>query len=191
MECVALGHSRPGVRARRTPHDTHRSLIATLVFGVALPLAAHGALARPAGSTGSAKIEAAGIAAGSWRSVPGGTWVPAMPEVEAARSQIESYIRRQARLERVRLPPWERYAFQYQGRTLRGLDVLYVNAYCDAPTAPADGEMVIVFDGGPCHFQAVWDPTEKVFVSATFNGQAQQAGPASSLRIRKPCVPGR
>jgi hypothetical protein len=32
--------------------------------------------------------------------------------------------------------------------------------------------MVAVLDGGPCYFQAYWDPANKIFLSVLFNGQA-------------------
>jgi hypothetical protein len=112
------------------------------------------------------------IAIGSWLHVPGGSWNPDAQQVTQARSQLESYISRSARLAGETLPAWDSYTFQYQGREQGGKQVIVVNAFCGTPPTFADVEWVEVFDGGACYFNAYWDPVEKVYVSVQFNGHA-------------------
>lgn len=112
------------------------------------------------------------ITVGSWLAVPGGSWEPTHHEVAEARSQLESYVSRQASLAKERLPDWSSYTFQYQGQALRGKRLIVVNAFCSAPPANAATDLVRVFDGGACYFTAHWDPDQKIFMDVAFNGHA-------------------
>ena len=93
-------------------------------------------------------------------------------EVAEARSQLESYVARKAWLAREALPSWDSYTFQYQGQELHGKKVILVNAFCSAPPPDATAQLVRAFDGGPCFFQAYWDPIDKIYVGVAFNGHA-------------------
>lgn len=117
-------------------------------------------------------IAALAIAVGSWFSVPGGSWQPNDQQVEEARSQIMPYVSSQASMSRQRLNTWSEYSFQYQGRQWRGKQVIYVNAFCSEPPPTVATQMVQVFDGGACYFNAYWDPIEKIYLHILFNGQA-------------------
>lgn len=112
------------------------------------------------------------IAIGSWLAVPGGSWEPSALDVAAAKSQLEPYVSREAREDKRNLPNWDSYTFQYQGRELRGRRVVLVNAFCSPPPPYATSQMVMVFDGGPCYFQAYWDPNDQIYISVVFNGGA-------------------
>jgi len=117
-------------------------------------------------------LAALAIAIGSWLPVPGGSWQPTTSDIAEAKSQIEPYVSREASLAKKTLPNWSSYTFQYQGRELHGRQVVLVNAFCSAPTPHAATQMVMVFDGGPCYFQAHWDPINKIYISVVFNGDA-------------------
>jgi len=119
-----------------------------------------------------AYLAALAIAIGSWLGVPGGSWQPNATEVAEARSQLESYVARKAWLAREALPSWDSYTFQYQGQELHGKKVILVNAFCSAPPPDATEQLVRAFDGGPCFFQAYWDPIDKIYVGVAFNGHA-------------------
>jgi hypothetical protein len=112
------------------------------------------------------------IAIGSWLPVPGGSWQPTALDMVEAESQIESYVAREASLAKRTLPNWSSYTFQYQGQEFHGKPVVLVNAFCSAPPPNAATQMLMVFDGGPCYFQARWDPISKTYISVVFNGDA-------------------
>ena len=112
------------------------------------------------------------VALGSWLAVPGGTWQPTDLEVVEARLQLEPYVVRQASLAKETLPNWDSYTFQYQGQEIHGKRVILVNAFCEAPPPYAATQLVVVLDGGPCYFNAYWDPLDKIYIGVAFNGDA-------------------
>jgi len=112
------------------------------------------------------------IAVGSWIVVPGGSWQPQASDIAEAKSQLRAYVSTQARLEKRTLAPWNRYTFQIQGRDVNGRKVIYVNAFCSAPSDNADERIVLAFDGGTCYFQAYFDVETKAFAGMKFNGLA-------------------
>ncbi len=117
-------------------------------------------------------LVALAIAVAGWLAVPGGAWQPDALTIEEASAQLEPYVARQAAQSKEVLPSWDRYTFQYQGQELRGRKVVLVNAFCSAPPPFVSTRLVIVFDGGPCYFQAYWDPADKIYISVVFNGRA-------------------
>jgi len=112
------------------------------------------------------------IAIGSWLTLPGGSWRPSAQDVAEASAQLEPYVARQARLAGEALPSWNTYRFQYRGQELNGRKVIFVNAFCSAPSDLVVTEVVEAYDGGPCYFRAYWDPIEKIYLSVSFNGHA-------------------
>ncbi|HEY5851927.1 MAG TPA: hypothetical protein VIT62_14325 [Lysobacter sp.] len=148
-------------------------LIHRLGFAVLLAAFCHVVAAGPGRTGEGPQVRAATVAVDDWHDVPGGSWTPGLPDIEAAKAQIEPYVRRQAQLSHQTLPPWDSYTFQYQGQDFQGRKIIYVNAFCnDHFVNPAGTGMVVVFDGGPCFFQAFWDPLNKIFLTVLFNGQA-------------------
>jgi len=112
------------------------------------------------------------IAVGSWLHVPGGTWNPSAQVVAQAASRLHTYALQQASAEGITVRPWSGYTFQYQGRKLRGRQVLYINAFCSSPPPDAKREFVVVADGGTCYFRATYDPATGQFAGMLFNGVA-------------------
>jgi len=115
-------------------------------------------------------LAALAIASGSWIYIPGGTWTPGPKTVAAIRADLKAAVLRQAGLEHEQLPAWGKYSFQYQGRELEGRRIVYVNGFCVAPDY-ADKYMVMVADGGPCFFFAIYDVGTKSFATVQFNGR--------------------
>jgi hypothetical protein len=112
------------------------------------------------------------IAIGSWVFVPAGTWQPSQSEIADAKAKLEPYVVAEAKTRRDELSPWSEYTFQYQGRQINGRNVIYVNAFCIEPPEDVERNMVFVFDGGTCFFEAYYDPKTKTFISVRFNGLA-------------------
>jgi len=112
------------------------------------------------------------LAVGSWLHVPGGAWDPSAKNVADAGAALRSYVTQQASLQHLQLSNWSTYSFQYQGTEVSGHRLVYINAFCSPPPADAKSHMVVVFDGGPCYFSALYDPRTKKFVGINFNGDA-------------------
>ena len=115
-------------------------------------------------------VSALAIMVGSWIFVPGGDWQPSENEIADAKAKLRPYAIAQAKHRNDKLPPWERYTFQYQGLVQDGRKVIYVNAFCSEPPDFSAEQMVVVFDGGVCFFQAYYDTATKSFIRLTFNG---------------------
>lgn len=107
-----------------------------------------------------------------WIHVKGGAWDPTsgvLAELEAAlRPALAAAARN-----RGRLPKWDEYTFQYQGRTtLLGRKFVYVNAFCSHEGRDLTQDWVIVLDGGACYFSAKYDPATKLIYDLEVNGVA-------------------
>jgi hypothetical protein len=114
---------------------------------------------------------AATISIGSWLPIAGGTWSPSPSQVGVARQSIEAFVKNEAAKQHLTLVDWAHYTFQYQGHTLRGRKIIYVNAFCEEPPAYATKEFVVIMDGGTCFFQAFYDLRTRRFVGIAFNGE--------------------
>jgi hypothetical protein len=105
-----------------------------------------------------------------WINVKGGTWSP----TPGALADLEAALRPTlipAAQKRGRLPKWEEYTFQYQGRsTLLGRQFVYVNALCSHEGRNLSQDWVTVFDGGACYFSAKYDPATKRIYDLVVNG---------------------
>jgi hypothetical protein len=117
-------------------------------------------------------IAALVISVGSWIAVPGGSWSPSATSIAEARLELEPFVSRQAAAQHKRLADWSKYTFQYQGQEQAGRRVVLVNAFCSKPPDKAATHLLMVEDGGPCFFQAYWDPAQKIYISVMFNGDA-------------------
>jgi len=112
------------------------------------------------------------IAIGSWLGVPGGSWMPATADIAPVKAQLENYVRKEAESRGEMLPAWNSYTFQFQGQTLEGRKVIFVNGFCSKPPPDADKQVVLVLDGGACYFRAYWDSATQSFAGLQFNGHA-------------------
>jgi hypothetical protein len=112
------------------------------------------------------------VAVGSWVSVPGGSWSPTNDQIASLRAEIEPFVKSQARERGLELKKWSSYSFQFQGQVEAGRNVVFVNAFCVVPPSYTSERFVLVLDGGPCFFQAKYDPLAKRFIHLAFNGVA-------------------
>jgi hypothetical protein len=108
--------------------------------------------------------------AAHWIHVKGGSWDPTPATLAELETALQPALPPAAR-NRGRLPKWDEYTFQYQGRTtLLGRTFVYVNAFCSHDGRNLDQEWVSVFDGGACYFSAKYDPAMKQIYGLEVNG---------------------
>ena len=123
----------------------------------------------------SAALATATLAAppAAWIQVKGGAWTPAAQITADVQSGIQSYVEAQAVSQGRTLRPWAEYSFQYQGRIEKGVQYIYVNAFCNALGAEdLDLRFRVVLDGGTCFFNVAYDPKTKRFTELRINGEA-------------------
>jgi hypothetical protein len=103
-----------------------------------------------------------------------GTWKPVKADLDTAEanvSQIASLKAENWPSSAIRIDRPERYFKQYVPIRQQGRNLLYVNAFCDAPTY-WHTQLVIVSDGGTCFWQALYDPATERYSHLTINGRA-------------------
>jgi hypothetical protein len=128
----------------------------------------------PLAALALALLNAVSVAAGSprWIEIGGGAWKPQAADL----SNLERALRPAATAaaqSRGRMPPWQSYTFQYQGkRSLLGRRYIYVNAFCDDPKNHSLLEWVEVLDGGACFFHGKYDPQSGEIFDLVVNGVA-------------------
>jgi hypothetical protein len=107
-----------------------------------------------------------------WIQVTGGSWQPTATMLSELEAALQPALAPAAR-NRGRLPKWNEYTFQYQGRTtLLGQKFVYVNAFCRQEGHSLDRDWVSVLDGGACFFTAKYDPDSKRVYDLHVNGVA-------------------
>jgi hypothetical protein len=110
----------------------------------------------------------------SWIHVKGGAWDPDEAVLLHLGASIQSYVTSEATRLGSKLPVWDQYRFQYQGR----LDdkrkrIVLVNAFCHSSADDKlESEFLFVDDGGPCFFTLEYDQETREFRSLRFNGYA-------------------
>jgi hypothetical protein len=109
-----------------------------------------------------------------WLEVQGGGWTPTVSILAKAEAALRAAVPPTS-LNRGRIPPWESYTFQDQGRTtLLGKRYVFINAFCaDAqPYADVRKTWVNVYDGGACYFSAKYDAASNDLYGIEINGVA-------------------
>ena len=117
-------------------------------------------------------LSAIAVALLSWLQIPGGTWEVDEDTVAKANIHVESAVTDAAQSSAVPVPAWSRYTLQFQGRTVNGKKMIYVNGFCSAPPETAATEWVQTLDGVACYFNTYYDPETKQVLSIQFNGAA-------------------
>jgi hypothetical protein len=109
----------------------------------------------------------------SWTHVKGGIWDPDETALTNLRADIQAYVTAEAAREDAKLPSWDEYRFQYQGRLERDKRIIFVNAFCHTfDDEQLEKQFLEVFDGGPCYFTLEYDPSRRTFRALRFNGYA-------------------
>lgn len=104
-----------------------------------------------------------------------GSWMPSEADIdglEANLSQISALNEtRWKSAPHIEHP--ETYHRQYIGVTdSHQMRFVYVNAFCESPPSDWKTKLYVVIDGGPCFWQAFYDPSTKKFSNLMINGRA-------------------
>jgi uridine kinase len=105
--------------------------------------------------------------AGKWVQVK--DWaVPLKVNTVAIENLLWDYIKGNSKQS---FEPRDSYTYQY--KTINSHE-LFINALCDTEYGKADltHEFVVVFDGGACYFQAIYNFKTKTFLKLVVNGEA-------------------
>lgn len=104
-----------------------------------------------------------------------GTWDPTETEVgplEANLNQIANLSHANSSYRRIEHP--EKYFRQYLGLLAGSRKFIYVNAFCGIndgkPPREWRSKLVVIWDGGSCVWQAIYDVSTNKFISLSVNG---------------------
>lgn len=110
-----------------------------------------------------------------------GTWLPDAGQIRALEAALPQALARARGPDRQQVQPG--YGRQYGGIVIGGRKLIYVNAFpmsvidfyrssVAVITKKAHREAVVICDGGPDFFGAVYDPLSRTFRDFAFNGFA-------------------
>jgi hypothetical protein len=99
------------------------------------------------------------------------TWSPIKTDIDKAESSISQIASLKGNYASIQIDHPERYFRQYVPIRQEGRKLLYVNAFCEAPSY-WHTQLVIVDDGGSCFWQALYDPATDTYSHLTINGRA-------------------
>lgn len=108
----------------------------------------------------------------SWLQIPGGPWQVDQSTAAAAKSALASRFVTEASNRNDDTPRLDDFTFHFQGQVIDGRRLVYINAFCTAPTEAAATEWVYADDGGSCYFEAFFEPDTGKILSFQFNGVA-------------------
>jgi hypothetical protein len=100
-----------------------------------------------------------------------GSWTPSTIDIAKAEGSISQTVSLKANYASPHIDHPERYFRQYVPIRQQGRNLLYVNAFCEAPGYWRT-QIVIVDDGGSCYWQALYDPATDKYSDLTINGRA-------------------
>ena len=109
----------------------------------------------------------------SWVLVEGGSWVPDSSVISNIKATLEGHVKNVATERKWKIRKWESYTFQYQGVTVGGQNLVFVNALCIRhPEWRLEKQIVRVLDGGTCFFNIKFDPKRGQYLEFFVNGEA-------------------
>jgi hypothetical protein len=100
-----------------------------------------------------------------------GTWSPIKTDIDRAEGSISQIASLKGNYPSIHIDHPEAYFRQYVPIRQEGRKLLYVNAFCEAPSYWRT-QLVIVSDGGSCFWQALYDPATDTYSHLTINGRA-------------------
>jgi len=109
-----------------------------------------------------------------WIEVIGGAWKPDVTILAEFETVLKPAVITASK-NRGRMPDWDTYTFQYQGRSpVLGKRYVFVNAFCDKTQnhSALQNKWVEVMDGGACYFSAKYEPESKRLFDIELNGVA-------------------
>jgi hypothetical protein len=100
-----------------------------------------------------------------------GSWSPSTTDIAKAEGSISQIASLKGNYASLHIDHPEQYFRQYLAIRQRGRNLLYINAFCEAPSYWRT-QIVIVTDGGSCFWQALYDPATGKYSDLTINGRA-------------------
>ena len=97
-----------------------------------------------------------------------GTWQPAKADIDLLEASLDQVANLRAenlpRHTRLAIDHPERYFRQYVAIVRKGKRLIYINAFCNQFLVSYwRQQLVVVFDGGSCCWQAIYDPAQSKF----------------------------
>ena len=96
-----------------------------------------------------------------------GTWQPAKADIdglEARLQQLSSVKAEDRSASQITIDHPRQYFRQYVAAIREGKQLIYINAFCDEAQFPDwHRRLVVVFDGGSCYWQALYEPVTHGF----------------------------
>ena len=109
----------------------------------------------------------------NWIEVKGGVWSPTHELLHRIEIQIESQATLEAKKRSQTLIGLNKYTFQYQGQVESNSKIVKIQAYCQViPGFNPSQDWLLVFDGGTCYLNALYDVESNGFKYLYFNGEA-------------------
>jgi hypothetical protein len=109
----------------------------------------------------------------TWISLPGESWSPTETHMAPVKSSLRQHMQDLAKQQAISMPAWDTYTIQYEGTIESGHRRIHIRGSCVVPESlDPQRTPIIVLDGGPCFFYAVYDVATKSFMRAYFNGDA-------------------
>jgi hypothetical protein len=99
-----------------------------------------------------------------------GTWNPSTSDIAKAESSISQIATLPENHLSNHIDHPQRDFKQYVPIRQAGRNLLYVNGFCKAPSYWRT-QLVIVWDGGSCYWQALYDPATDKYSDLTVNGR--------------------
>ncbi len=101
-----------------------------------------------------------------------GAWKPLQVDIDGAETNISQVANLNAEHwpSLIHIDHPERYFRQYVPIRQQRRNLLYVNAFCEAPVYWRT-RFVIVADGATCYWQALYDPASATYSHLTINGR--------------------
>jgi hypothetical protein len=104
----------------------------------------------------------------------GGTWRPTKADIDGLEANLKQVSSLKAETSvHTAIDHPEQYFRQYLPIIREGEKLIYINAFCDQfPESRWRQRLVVIFDGGSCFWQALYDPIASKFSHLRINGEA-------------------
>jgi hypothetical protein len=122
-----------------------------------------------------ASLALASVPAGAetWIALPGESGSPTETHMAPVKSGLRQHMQALAKQQGISMPAWDTYTIQYEGTIESGQRRITIRGSCVVPeNLDPQRTPIIVLDGGPCFFFAVYDVATNSYVRAFFNGDA-------------------
>lgn len=105
-----------------------------------------------------------------WVKAKEGNWEPSGEILTAMKTEIEAYVKNEAKVQRRELLNWNEYMFQYLATEVKGQKNILVNALCGKRDPQELEYFHLTAGGGNCYFSLKYDPEKKHYYGLFVNG---------------------